>query len=137
MTKMIAVLICSAALLTACNDADDAAEDRLEQSAEASAVAAGPEEAALGLTEMQLLDAEIVDAGGVELADVASVVRDDSGNVDRLLVEIEDSHPDRFVHIPITDLTPVQRGDDMDLSTTMTAEQLAALPDVSIDQQNP
>lgn len=54
MTRTIAVLTCSAALLAACNDANDAAEDRLEQSAEASAVAAGPEEAALGLTEMQL-----------------------------------------------------------------------------------
>ncbi|MHB9879030.1 PRC-barrel domain containing protein [Pacificimonas sp. ICDLI1SI03] len=137
MIKMIAALACSAALLTACNNANDAAEDAMEQSAEASAVAAGSAEAALGLTEIQLLDAEIIGDGGLELGDVASVVRDENGNVDRLLVEIEDSVPDRFVHVAISDLKPVQRGDDTDLSTRMTAEQLAALPDVPINQQNP
>lgn len=135
MNKTIIALICSAAFLTACNDADEVAEERLEEAAEASAVAAGSEVAALGLTELQLLDAEIVGTGGVELGDVASVLRDDRGNVDRLLVEIEDSAPDRFVHVLISDLRPVQRGDDIELSTTITAEQLAALPDVPIDQQ--
>lgn len=121
-------------LLAACNDANDAAEDKMEREAEASASAAGPAEAALGLNEAQLLDAELVGANGVELGDIARLERDASGKVDRLVVEIEDSNPDRFVHVPIAGLTAVVRGTDTDLSTTMTKEQLRALPEVKLPQ---
>jgi len=123
----------SAALLAACNDGNDAAEDKMEAAAEQSAVAAGNAEAALGLTEAQLLDAELLGPDNVELGDVASVVRGANGEVEQLLIEIEDSNPDRFVRVPITDLSPVRRGDDTDLSTAMTAEQLSALPDAPIE----
>src|SRR5690606_12504340 len=122
----------SAALLSACNDRNDAAEDKMEAAAEQSALAVGNAEAALGLTEAQLLDAELLGPNNVELGDVVSVVRGANGQVEQLLIEIEDSNPDRFDRVPITDLSPVRRGDDTDLSTTMTAEQLSALPDAPI-----
>lgn len=130
--RQLILLACSAALLAACADRNDAAEEKLERSADASAAAAGPAPVALGLNEAQLLDAELVGAGGVELGDVAQVVREADGAVDRLLVEIEDSNPDRYVHVPIAGLKTVVRGTDTDLSTSMTKAQLAALPEVKL-----
>jgi hypothetical protein len=59
-------------------------------------------------------------------------LRDESGKVDRLLVEVEDSNPDRNVHIPVAGLKTAVRGTDTDLSTTMTKQQLAALPEVKL-----
>ncbi len=132
MKKLMTIFACSTVLLSACNGANDAAEDRMEDAAEASAAAAGPVPAALGLTEAQLIDAELVGANGVELGDVQSLLRDANGQVDRLLVEIEDSDPDRFVEVPVEGLSTIMRGDDTDLSTTMTREQLAALPDATL-----
>jgi hypothetical protein len=132
MKKQLLVIVGSTALLAACNNARDAAEDKVERDAEASAVAAGPAEVALGLSEAQLLDADLRGPNGVELGDVVQVVRGADGKVDRLLIEIEDSNPDRFVHVPIAGLTTVPRGNDTDLSTTMTRAQLIALPEVKL-----
>jgi hypothetical protein len=135
MKSRLMLLVCSAALVAGCNDTDsaaDRAEDKLEASAESSAQAAGSEEAALGLTEAQLLDADLRGADGSELGDVAQVVRSGDGAVEKLLIEIEDSQPDRFVHVPIAGLTTVKRGTDTDLSTTMTKEDLTALPEVKL-----
>ncbi|SCW35279.1 hypothetical protein SAMN02927924_00130 [Sphingobium faniae] len=122
----------STALLAACNNARDAAGDKVERDAEASAVAAGPADAALGLSEAQLLDADLRGASGVERGDVVQIVRGADGKVDRLLNEIEDSNPDRFVHVPIAGLSTVPRGDDTDLSTSMTRGQMIALPEVKL-----
>lgn len=132
--KLLPIAIAGPALfLAACGDsASDVAEDRMERAAEQSAADAGPAEAALGLSEAQLLDAELVGPNDVELGDVAGVVRGADGSVERLLVEIEDSNPDRFVHVPIDGLTVVTRGDDRDLATSMTAQELAALSDVKL-----
>jgi len=69
----------------------------------------------------------VVSADGAELGDVAQVLRDGSGKVERLLLEIEDSNPDRYVYIPVAGLKTVIRGPDTDLSTTMTKQQLMAL----------
>lgn len=134
MNKILAVTTFSALALAGCNDpGNDAAEDRVEDAAEASAVAAGPTPVALGLSEAQLLDADLLAvADGAELGDVTSLLRGADGNVDRLLIEIEDSNPDRFVEIPVAGLTVLARGDDTDLVTTMTKEQFAALPEASL-----
>jgi hypothetical protein len=133
MNKLAMGLACATAFLSACNAPDDdVAEDQVEDAAEASAAAAGTAEAALGLTEAQLLEADLLGPNNVELGDVTRIERAADGTVDRLLVEIEDSNPDRYVHVPIADLTPVTRGDDTDLSTTLTKEQLAAMPDVAL-----
>ena len=96
MNKLLIGLMCLAGALTACGDANDRAEDQREAQAEANAIAAGAAVAALGLTEMQLLDADIVDGANAEIGDVAGVIRGANGQVERLLVEIEDSNPDRF-----------------------------------------
>ena len=120
------------ALVAACTDKNDAAEDKMERTAEKSAIAAGPAPVALGLSEAQLLDAELIGSDGTELGDVAAVVRDAGGTVDRVLVVIEDSHPDRFVQVPVAGLKTLVRGDDTDLSTTMTKAELAALPEVKL-----
>lgn len=110
----------------------DATEDRIEQQADASAAAAGDAVAALGLTERQLLDADLVAADGTELGDVEQVRRGAGGAVEGLLVEIEDSNPDRYVVISLTSLTKRESGNDTDLQTTMTANDLARLPDAEI-----
>lgn len=130
--RMLLLLGCSAALLSACSDKNEAAEEKLERAAETSATVAGPMPAALGLSEAQLLDADLVGADGKELGDVAQVVRGPDEKVDRLLVEIEDSNPDRYVHVPILGLKTVTKGDDTDLVTTMTAAEIAALREVKL-----
>ena len=109
-------------------------EDRIEQQAEQSAAAAGDQIAALGLTERQLLDAELVAPDGTELGDVEQVRRDAAGAVTGLLVEIEDSEPDRYVEVPLDGLSVTEWGvlSDANLRTDMTAQDLAAMPDAAI-----
>ena len=129
----MAIIPLAAVALSACESQEeqqaDAMEDQLEREADASAAAAGTSEAALGLTEAQLLEADLVTADGTDLGDIEQVRRDASGAVDSFLVEVEDSNPDRFVLVPLEGLTTWAEGDDTDLQTTMTAQDLAALPD--------
>lgn len=86
---------------------------------------------ALGLTEAQLRDADLIDAKGADLGDVEDLVRGSDGAITGVLVEIEDSDPDRFVQLPLDGLEAIQRGDDWDLRGDITREQLMALPEVS------
>ncbi len=131
----ISVLVGAAAIsiLGACGES---AEDRIEKQAKVSAAASGPAKVALGLTEAQLIDAELLGDKGVELGDVAAVVRDKDGKVDRLLIEVEDSQPDRFVHVPVTGLTPIMRGDDLKLSSPLTKANVASMAEVKIAPPN-
>lgn len=135
MAKGFVTLLGSAALLAACNSAQERAEDRREDAAEASAAASGTAIAAFGLTEAQLLDADVVDANNRELGEVEGVNRGSDGQVQHLKVRLENSNPSRVVQVPIANLQPVKPGSDTDLSTTLTAEQLAALPDAAPVQQ--
>jgi len=109
----------------------DAMEDTVEQQADASAAASGDTVVALGLTERQLLDADLVGADGTELGDVEQVRRSGT-TVEGLLVEIEDSNPDRYVMVPLDGLSTRADGNDTDVQTTMSAAQLAALPDATL-----
>ena len=128
------ILPLAVAALAACqSEAEkqaDATEDRIEQQADQSAATAGDAIAALGLTERQLLDAELVAADGTELGDIEQVRRDAGGAVTSLVVEIEDSSPDRYVDVPLAGLT-VRQGSmgDPDIQTTMTVQQLGAMPE--------
>ena len=191
----------------------DRTEDLIERQADASAAAAGDTIVALGLTERQLLDADLVAADGTDLGDVAQVHRvrfqvhpeqppgvhpvgrhppigvraqvrgrvpevpaavvavDDDpahpvrppqdlrsvldvadgpdlgdveqvrrgldGKIEGLVVEIDDSDPDRFVIVPLDGLTTRPDGDETDVQTTLTREQLAALPDAAVDPVAP
>ncbi len=110
----------------------DAVEDAVEQSADASAAAAGSAIAALGMTEAQLLDADLVTPTGDDLGDVEQVRRGADGTVEGLLVELDDTDPDRWVVVPIAGLTARADGADMDVQTAMTAAELAALPDAQM-----
>ena len=87
---------------------------------------------ALGMTEAQLLDADLVTADGTDLGDVEGVRRNAEGAVEALVVELENTDPDRYVLVPIDGLSPVRNGDDVDIVTQMTAAQLAALPDAPV-----
>jgi hypothetical protein len=96
----------------------------------------GDEIAALGLTETELLDADLVTADGTDLGDVEQVRRATDGTVEGVLVSIEDSDPERIVLVTLDGLTSRPEGDDTDLQTTMTAEELAALPDAELDARS-
>lgn len=128
--RNLLLLAGSAALLAGCSN--EAAEDKLERAAETSATVAGPLPAALGLSEAQLLDADLVGADGKDLGDVEQVLRGPDDKVDRLLVELDGGLKDRYVHVPITGLKTVVRGDDTDLETPLTKADLAALPEVKL-----
>lgn len=80
------------------------------------------------LTDKQILDADLVDANGRDLGDVEEIVRGAGNAITALRVEINDTEPDRYVDLPYGDLTAVADGDDWDFRTTMTREQLLALP---------
>lgn len=132
--------LCALALAACESEADrraDASEDRVEQQAQASAETAGDAIAALGLTERRLLDADLVSADGTELGDIERIRRGTDNMIEGLLVEIEDSNPDRYVVVPLTGLTTRTSGDDTDLQTTMTRAQLGALPDAKLGAGDP
>ncbi len=131
---MKATMICLlgvATLLGGCNkgDRDHNQQQAGQQASDRNAAAPGSSEvAALGLTEYELVDADILDQNGVEIAEVEELIRGENGQPEALVVEIEAVDPDRYVTVPLTGLTPVRKGNDVDLSTTMTKEQLAAQP---------
>lgn len=130
--RKLLLLAGSAAMLSACSGSNQAAEDELEKAAETGATVAGPLPAALGLSEAELLDADLVRGDGKELGDVAQVVRGPDDKVERLLVELDGIGPDRYVHVPIIGLKTVVSGSDTDLVTTMTRADLASLPEVKL-----
>lgn len=85
---------------------------------------------AFGLTTRQLEDADLIDTTGRDLGDVERVETDASGEVVAVIVEVDDTSPDRFVRMPITRLTAVADGDDWDLRAATSREELMALPQV-------
>lgn len=79
---------------------------------------------ALGMNTAQLESANVVSADGTKLGEVDRVVTDANGNVTGMVVSLEGAG-DRRVMVQTDQVTA--RGNDV--QTTMTAEQLAALPD--------
>ncbi len=109
-------------------------EDRIEQQAEQSAADTDDQIAALGLTERQLLNADLIAADGTELGDVEQVRRDANGAETGLLIEIEDSEPDRYVEVPLNGLsiTGGSTMNDANLQSGMSSQDLAAMPDAAV-----
>ena len=83
---------------------------------------------ALGLTRDELEDADLLspEPAYADLGDVETLVLDASGQVTGLVVDLEGV--DKDVVVPIAAVTSLRRGNEVDLTTTMTAAQLQALP---------
>lgn len=129
-------LIVAAALtaLCACQGSEDRAqervEDRIEDSADVGTIDVGPAPAVLGLTEQQLLGADLVSSGGEQLGDVEAIRRDAAGEVVALAIEIDDSGTSRLVEIPIEGLSTTADGGSTNILAAMTLDELASFPDV-------
>ncbi|MBD59955.1 MAG: hypothetical protein CL808_07540 [Citromicrobium sp.] len=131
----LALLLAGSTILAACGDSAaeqeaERTEDAIEAQAAADAAEAAPEEEILGMTEAQLLEADLVDADGNELGDIALVERNAMRTVTGLLVELEG---DRYVTLRLRDVSPRPDGDEVDVQTTLSSGQLAKLPDADID----
>ncbi len=119
------------ASLTACGEGEGG---NMQAAAPVSQATTAPatveQQVALGLTERQLRDAELRNARGEDIGDVEGVVRGEGGRVTHLLVEVEDTSPDRYVHVPLEGLEVVRDGDDWDIRSRLTREALMAMPEV-------
>lgn len=91
-----------------------------------SSVARTDAQIALDLTERQLLDAYIIDAKWHRNRRYRSK---SVGTVNQLLVEIEDTFPDRYVHMSLEGLVSVTVGNNRHVRTRVTREQLMAFPE--------
>lgn len=131
MIKTITPALAMALVLAACSDSKPAEQVNQDMPATTPADTAAEyseSKTVLGMTMRQLRDADIVNADGLEIGEVERIVRDATGTVTKLLVEVEDSDPDYIVEIPLEGLTPKQNGDDWDLVTSMSRDDLMALP---------
>lgn len=131
--RTIAALIPAAIALAACNDQHEPMEP-VETSDMGMDGMSAPADGALGLTMAQLREAEIVDSAGKEIAEVENVTTNPDGTVAMLVVEIEDSDPDRYVSLPLDGLVAVRQGDDYNLRTEKTAADLAKLPEATFSR---
>ena len=131
-----ATLPLAALAMTACESQADKQADLdkegMEKQAQDSAAEVGTQDAVLGMSDMQLIDADLITPDGTELGDVEAVHRDAAGAVDGLYVELEDTDPDRFVLIGLDGLKSVRDGSGWNVITTMTEDELAKLPDAKM-----
>ncbi|WP_333611258.1 hypothetical protein [Brevundimonas bullata] len=84
---------------------------------------------AFGMSRQQLEDADLIAADNTDLGDVEVLVLDASGKLTHLVVEL-DGPGDVKVQVPVDQVRSLARnnGADKDLTTDLTAQQLAALP---------
>ena len=125
----LSLVAVSTVAIAACTDQPANSQDAATLPVQPASGQPAAEPVALGLTIPQLADADLIGMDGQELGEVERVVRDGEGAVIGLIVEIEDSNPDRFVQVPFDGLSSIRDGDDWDLQGDMTRDQLAALPD--------
>ena len=137
----LSMLPLALAALQACDSQSeqqtDAVQNVAEQGPDPAAPAGGGALTALGLTEAEMLDADLVTADGTDLGDVEQLRRNSNGAVDGVLVSIENTDPPRYVMVPTPVLTTRKDGDDTNLQTLMSAADLAALPDAQLDADAP
>lgn len=126
MIRPALALCCAATLLSSCQRSEDGLQSKAENSAKVPAFAA------LGLTELQLLNADVYGREKVELGEVENLKRGPDGKVTGLVVEIEDSDPDRYVLLPLDALVTMGQGHNIDLRADMTKEAFLALPEVEL-----
>lgn len=84
---------------------------------------------AFGMSRQQLEDADLLSAANTDLGDVESLVLDASGKLTHVVIELE-GPGDVKVQVPVDQVRGLARnnGADKDLTTDLTAQQLAALP---------
>lgn len=136
-TLMISLAASGLLAAAACSDNTDddvvqppapgaAAEPVTEQRAETAQASAA---LAFGMTRQQLEDADLMSSEMTDLGDVDTLVLDAGGQLTHVVVELE-GPGDRKVAVPIADVSSVARGNGeiKDLSTRLTAAQLAAMP---------
>ncbi|HVK41063.1 MAG TPA: PRC-barrel domain-containing protein [Phenylobacterium sp.] len=88
---------------------------------------------ALGLTRLQLEDADVVDLQGREIGEVERIVTSPEGRVTGLILEIDqrDPKPDHIVQVPLTGLAAVPDRDDrgaFDVQTRQGVAELLSMP---------
>lgn len=132
MTRSLILAAAVAALLAACSEQKKEPAPVAEPAAASSPKAATAgltrdEPMALGLTVAQLEDADLLSTNGSDLGDVERVDVDSAGKVTGLIVA-PTGPGERWVRLPLTGLTIKTDGDDHDVVTTMTWEEVKALP---------
>ena len=132
----LAVVLCLAGAAAACSDRDD---DVVQAPAPGATPAPLPDRQAdaaatnaalaFGMSRQQLEDADLIAADNTDLGDVEALVLDASGKLTHLVVEL-DGPGDVKVQVPVDQVRSLARnnGADKDLTTDLTAQQLAALP---------
>ncbi len=135
MMKTLLAVASAAALLGACSQAPPKPDRTPEASPDAASAptiagtpAAPAGAMALGLTVTQLENADIITPAGVDLGDVQRVDMDAAGAITGLIIEPEGEGGPHWVRVSLEGLTPRKEGDDYDLVSNMTLEQLKALP---------
>lgn len=122
-----------AALLAACSEQKKEPAPVAEPAVVAPTPAAATagvtrnEPMALGLTAAQFEDADLMSATGVDLGDVERVDVDSMGKATGLIIA-PTGPGERWVRLPLTGLTIKADGDDHDVITTLTLEEVKALP---------
>jgi hypothetical protein len=119
----------SAALLASCGQAST--PDKSPSNATPAARALGMPIVVLQLTELQLLDADLLDATGRDIGDVEMIIRGPDGKATGLLVDVEDTNPDRYVQVPLDGLKTVRDGTGWDISSNLTRDDLLKLPEAA------
>ena len=130
MNRSLIAVASFAALMAACSDQKKEPAPVVEPPAAAMPATAGlttDEPVALGLTVAQLEDADLLAVNGSDLGDVERVDVDSAGKVTGLIVA-PTGPGERWVRLPLTGLTIKQDGDDHDVVTTLTWEEVKALP---------
>ena len=82
---------------------------------------------AFGMTRAELEDSDVLSPDNTDLGDVETLVLNAAGDVESIVVELE-GPDDREVLVPVAQFSSIAQGDDKDLTTTLTAAELAALP---------
>jgi hypothetical protein len=131
MKRLSGSVLAAAILVAACTPA---ADNRQQEPAESGndMLDLGPvAEVALGLTDNQLREANLLDVNGQPIGNVEAAVRDSGGTATHLLVEIEDRGPARYVHVPLVGLEAVRVGDQWHVRSGLTRERLLALTEAA------
>ncbi|MGH7019135.1 MAG: hypothetical protein ACREEY_04615 [Brevundimonas sp.] len=133
MNRSLIAFASLAALVAACSEQKKDPAPAAEPAATAPTPAAATagltrdEPVALGLTVAQLEDADLLAVNGSDLGDVERVDVDSAGKVTGLIVA-PTGPGERWVRLPLTGLTVKADGDDHDVVTTLTWEEVKALP---------